>query len=273
MQNRKERRAVEHAARKAARKAGFPITQPSLLATAIESFEAPDKTCTLTGVIPEPGAPFPSLASISPAQLTANRANSQLSTGPLSPATKAISAQNHTLHGLARHQTGAFQLIISEDSKVYEAFKQSLFDEHEPSTPTETLLVTAMAESHWLSERAQRLQFNCLDPISGEIADEKKFSLYQRYQTTHTRTFHRALNDLLKLRAAKRKAEIGFEAQRIKNEAHEMKKQVQYWTVLHKDAQTCHQISLNTLQNLRAEAEIPGFHTHYAAEMAAAAAK
>jgi hypothetical protein len=61
--------------------------------------------------------------------------------------------------------------------------------------------VQAMAESHWLSQRAQRLQDTYLNPQSSEITDEKKFSLYMHYQTNHTRAFHKSLNDLLKLRA------------------------------------------------------------------------
>jgi hypothetical protein len=268
MLNRKERRAAEIAARKAARKAGFPIMQPATSTAAVELAET-DNTVAVT--IPEPAAT--SLASISPAQLSANRANAQLSTGPRSPATKAISSQNHIVHGLARHHNGAFQLTILEDTKIYEAFKQSLFDEHQPITPTETLLVTAMAESHWLSERAQCLQFKCFDPLSGEITDERKFSLYLRYQTTHTRAFHKSLNDLLKLRAARRKDEIGFEAQRIKNDEHEMKKQVHSFTLLEKDAALSQQISRNLRHDLRAEQQIPTFLSRVKAARAAAAAK
>ena len=46
--------------------------------------------------------PAPALAPghISEAKLAANRANAQLSTGPVSSAGKAISSQNRTRHGL-----------------------------------------------------------------------------------------------------------------------------------------------------------------------------
>ena len=47
-----------------------------------------------------------------------------------------------------------------------------------------------------------------------------------------------------------------------------MKKQSHYWTVLKKDAEACHQISANTIQNLRARAENPAFDAEYAAELA-----
>ncbi len=72
-----------------------------------------------------------------------------------------------------------------------------------------------MAQSHWLTLRSQRLQDTCIDPETGAVTDEKKFSLYMRYQTTHKRAFHKSLNDLTKLRGEKRKAELGFEAQKV----------------------------------------------------------
>ena len=132
-----------------------------------------------------------------------------------------------------------------------------------------------MAQSHWLTARAQTLQHTCFDPQTGQIADPKMFSLYQRYETTHTRSFHKALNDLLKLRAEKRKAEIGFEAQnhkaeqlRIQNEKHEMKKHKHYWEVLAKDAQVCNQLATNTTQQINAGKENPAFAEKFEAELA-----
>jgi hypothetical protein len=46
-----------------------------------------------------------------------------------------------------------------------------------------------------------------------------------------------------------------------------MKKQSHYWDVLKKDGAACHQISLNTLQNMRARNEMPGFDAEYEAEL------
>ena len=101
------------------------------------------------------------------------------------------------------------------------------------------------------------------------------FSLYLRYETTHTRAFHKSLNDLLKLRSERRKTENGFEAQsrqqedlRLKNERQEMKKQTHYWDLLKKDAETCFRIGQNVGQNHRLAAENPGFEAQYKAELA-----
>jgi hypothetical protein len=255
------RRAAERHALKQARKAGVPVT------VAVEPLQSTIEHES-SSAIPEPGLPFPSLDEISSAKLAANRANAQFSTGAKSPETRATCAQNHTIHGLARHENGNFKILTSEDANAFEAFKQSLIEEHAPATPTQSILVANMAQSHWLAQRAQRLQDFCIDPDTGAVVDDKKFSLYVRYETTHTRAFHKCLQDLLKLRAETRKAERGFEAQRVETERHEMKKQSHYWDVLKKDAQACHQISLNALQNMKARAENPGFEAEYAAELA-----
>jgi hypothetical protein len=168
---------------------------------------------------------------ISEARLKANRANAKLSTGPSTFAGLETAARNRLAHGLARHN-GHFELLTSENIFEFEAFKDAMLEEHQPTTLTETILVHSMVESHWLANRALRLTDCCFDPF-GQVSDEKKFALYQRYQTTHTRAFHKSLNDLLKLRAEKRKAEIGFEAQKRKQSAEqravetmELKKQV-----------------------------------------------
>ena len=213
---------------------------------------------------------------ISEAKLEANRRNAKLSTGP-SAAGIAASCQNHTIHGLARHSNG-IKLLTSEDPAGFEALKDSLATEHKPITPTETILVNNMAESHWLSQRAQHLQDTCIDPNSGEIKDEKKASLYLRYQTTHTRSFHKSLNDLFKLRAEQRKAEFGFEAQKAKleakqaaeqrqNERHEMKKRTNEADLFIKDLKAHNDLSDLTFQNMKNEAAMPGFTARYEAEL------
>ena len=83
-----------------------------------------------------------------------------------------------------------------------------------------------MAESHWLVNRAQLLADCCCSMESGFIEDLIHFSLYLRYQSTHRRAFHKALNDLLKLRAERRKAAGGFEAQQRQSVENELKAQI-----------------------------------------------
>jgi hypothetical protein len=257
--NRQERRAAAHKDRKLARKAGFSTPQPT----------PPPAANQEPVVTPETPKPAP----ISDAQLTANRANAQLSSGPKTEAGRATSSQNRTTHGLARHN-GTFVLLSTEDPNGFEALKAALAAEHQPSTETESILINGMAESHWLANRAQTLQNTCLDPQTGQITDPSMFSLYLRYQTTHTRAFHKCLNDLAKLRSEKRKTENGFEAQnrkteelRLKNERHEMKKEHHEWDIRLKDAAFCHRVGLNVSHNNQAIRENPGFEAQYIAEV------
>ncbi len=146
---------------------------------------------------------------ISDARLQANRANAQLSNGPASPEGKAISSQNNFRHGL----TGAFKVLPSETQQKFDQLLAALCDEYQPSTPTEDILVSKMAEHHWLSRRAQNLQ-------DLNIEEPNAFALYLRYQTTNDRAFLKCLNELAKLRAARLKAERGFESQKQAADSH-----------------------------------------------------
>jgi hypothetical protein len=147
------------------------------------------------------------------AQILANQANAQHSTGPKSEEGKAISSQNNFRHGL----TGPFTVLAWEKLHEFQALERDLTAEHQPNTPTEAILVLEMAQSHWLRQRAILLQNTCfvggtrLDP-----AGEKQLALYLRYQNTHSRAFYKALHELQKLRAEKRKQEIGFVSQERK---------------------------------------------------------
>ncbi|MBV9302562.1 MAG: hypothetical protein JOY62_16650 [Acidobacteriaceae bacterium] len=182
-----------------------------------------------------------------PAQITANRANAQHSSGPKTPEGKAISSRNNFQWGFC----GRFTVLPCESQQEFDELKAALRNEHQPATPTETILVDKMAEHHWLTRRALRLQNAALAE-----ADDKSFALFLRYQTTNDRAFHRCLNDLVKLRAEKRKQEIGFESQRRKNDelalrqAIEQRKQDTHrWDILLAQAKVDNQV----LQNIHLE--------------------
>ena len=183
------------------------------------------------------------------AQIAANQKNSQNSTGPKSEAGKAVSSQNNFRHGFA----GAFRVLSSENIDEFNQLARQLNDEHQPSTPTETLLVTQMAQAWWLRTRALLLQNTC---FTDDSVDQKQLALYLRYQTTHERSFHKALNDLLKLRAEKRKAETGFVSQQreqteeARKQAVEKRRQeLHKWNVLLAQARVDNQ----ELQNMNRE--------------------
>ena len=182
---------------------------------------------------------------ITSAQATANKSNAQRSTGPKTLEGKAICARNNFKHGCS----GAFTVLPWESQNEFDLLLGSLREEHKPSGLTETILVDKMAQAIWLSKRAQMLQHVTFNQELPTCDDQKQLALYLRYQTTNERAFHKCLNALLKLRAEKRKQEIGFESQQQKQadqtrrEVSENRKQeLHRWAVLLAEAKLDHQI-------------------------------
>jgi hypothetical protein len=193
------------------------------------------------------------------AQIRANRENAQHSTGPTTEAGKAASSINNFRHGLA----GAFRVLPSEDQDEFDALLCGLKAEHKPATITECLLVEKMAQHYWLSQRAQRLQDLTMAEDLPAKDQDRQFALFLRYQTTNERAFHQCLNQLLKLRAEKRKAEIGFESQRRENaivalrQSAENRKQERHkWDISLAEGKVNHQqvLTLNAEMNAHASA-------------------
>ena len=124
-----------------------------------------------------------------------------------------------------------FFVLKTEDQAQYDALLAGFMDEYQPSTLTEKILVEQMAQHLWLSRRGQRLADDSME-------NEKQLAFFLRYQSTHERGFHKCLNQLLKLRAEKRKQRMdeaalsqraedsrkAFESQKRK-EAEETRKQ------------------------------------------------
>ena len=234
---RSERRAAERQANKAANKAAasLPFHPPVLTHNTASNPAAPasqpaSNPSVLVGpspspacepepqlapvlAVPEPGAPLPALSQITPARLAANRQNAQQSCGPKTAAGKAISAQNHVQHGLTR-KNGWFSLLPSEDGAQYHLMLFDFMEEHKPETPTEFALLHALSEALWLRNRAQNYQNTCFDQTTGALVNEQRLALFLRYETTYNRAFNSALNQILKLKAEKRQAELGFVAQK-----------------------------------------------------------
>ena len=113
------------------------------------------------------------------------------------------SSRNSLKHGLASAQL----IIPGEDPAAFDALLSALVDEHQPGSPTEEILVHEIAQSYWLTQRAIRFQNQC---FTAEGVDEKRLALFLRYQTTHDRAFHKALNLLIRL---KKQGPIGFVSQ------------------------------------------------------------
>jgi hypothetical protein len=145
-------------------------------------------------------------AATSSKRAEVNRLNALHSTGPRTPSGKLASSRNSLKHGLASGEL----IVQGEDRAAFEALLRGLLDEHRPANATEELLVTEMAQSWWLAQRAIRLQNDCFGENS---VDEKRLSLFLRYQSTHERAFHKALNTLIRLQKDRRKSQSGFVSQ------------------------------------------------------------
>jgi hypothetical protein len=94
------------------------------------------------------------MISTSQAQIDANRKNSQLSTGPSTPAGKAKSALNSVKTGL----TGRTVLLPTDDAAVYEAHVQRFLTELAPVGTREHELVQSLADNSWRTERIFSLE-------------------------------------------------------------------------------------------------------------------
>ena len=193
------------------------------------------------------------------AQISANQQNSKHSTGPTSEAGKAASCKNNFKYGLTGN---SFTVLDFENQDEYDHVLSGLCSEHEPSTMTQSILVEKMAQSYWLRKRALHLQDQCATDEELTLKEqERQLALLIRYQTTHDRAFHRSLNDLLKLKAERRRAEIGFESQKHKHavesrreSAEKRKQDLHELAVLLAEAKVDHQLVLNS--NLKFEAHV-----------------
>ncbi|HEX4229628.1 MAG TPA: hypothetical protein VHZ07_13235 [Bryobacteraceae bacterium] len=90
----------------------------------------------------------------SPAQIAANQANAQLSTGPKSAAGKAKSSLNAVSTGL----TGRTVLLPGDDAKAYGDHMANYFVRFDPQTPEEEELVQDLAETKWRLLRVPQLE-------------------------------------------------------------------------------------------------------------------
>jgi len=143
------------------------------------------------------------------AQIDANRANAQKSTGPKSAEGKAKSSLNRVSHGF----NSATLFLGGENREEFEALLSDLTAEFHPATPSEQILVEKMVHNQWNSLRAVRFQSALLNASVSEGYVHPDLGLLIRYQTAADRAYHKAHGELLKAQKERLKSEIGFESQ------------------------------------------------------------
>ena len=202
---RTERRALERKgikeANRIAKRAGIDCVLKSTIHTSEPELEDDSLSESAESLLERAGAL--QLKTATPAQQSANQQNAQHSTGPRTAEGKAKSSCNSSTHGLCGTR---FRLLHFESQEEYDELEAGLMAEHGATTLTETLLIRKMVQSWWLRERAQFF-IDALLPDETGKAFLDDVPLYMRYQAQHDRAFHKALNDLLKLRAEHRRDE------------------------------------------------------------------
>ncbi|MGI9073513.1 MAG: hypothetical protein ACR2JB_19880 [Bryobacteraceae bacterium] len=164
MTPRQIRRAAERATRKQERKAenGFVFSPPDV------PIPSPERAGPSVPVarVPEQSSDRSS-PTISPSQLAANRANSQLSTGPKTPAGKAKSSHNAVKTAL----TGRTVLLPTDDAAAYEEHVADFFHELRPLGTRESALVQLLADNSWRLDRVFALEMGIYALGRAQFAD------------------------------------------------------------------------------------------------------
>ncbi len=106
---------------------------------------------------------------VSEAQLNANRANAQHSTGPTSEAGRKKISQNALKTGL----TGAQVLLPTDDAARYEAHVRDYQNEFQPVGPEETHLLQSIIDTRWRLARIPGLESALLDLARRNLVNEQ----------------------------------------------------------------------------------------------------
>ena len=148
-----------------------------------------------------------------PAQINANRANAQKSTGPRSAEGKSASRFNALKHGI----DAASIVIPGEDPAGYDALVAAYHRDFRPQSPSETFHVDTMLRADWQKRRLQGVEAQLYCTIIADSSDAtliaallsdspaaKLLARVQRQIAAFERTWYRANTEL---RRARRQAE------------------------------------------------------------------
>jgi hypothetical protein len=133
------------------------------------------------------------------AQISANQANAQLSTGPRTEQGKARSSQNHLTHGLCSKQF----IIPPSQQPDFDALMADLRDATKPLGAMEFDLFTQLAHASWKLRRCRNAEADLhslsgipgVDPLLAPTADPRQRTI-QIYAHRAERGYYRALKEL-----------------------------------------------------------------------------
>ena len=160
-----------------------------------------------------------------PAQVTANRANAQFSTGPSSVEGRAVSSRNSLKLGL----TGKAAIIPGEDPAELESLTAQYLEEFEPVSAVEQHLVQTMIRAIWMQQRCDRIEAAYLNARVAAMPEGTQHALgaaaiedaaqgdvlhkiFRRHQAAE-REWSRALDSLTRMQAQRFADETEAEVQ------------------------------------------------------------
>ncbi len=143
-----------------------------------------------------------------PAQLSANRANAQRSTGPRSVEGKSVSRFNALKHGV----DAATIALPGEDPDAYQALADAYTEAYQPADVADRFLVDTMIRADWQKQRLQRIESDLIRRVLAEtpgatltdvmLSDSpaaKILARTQRQIAAHERAWFRAHREFVRL--------------------------------------------------------------------------
>ncbi len=134
---------------------------------------------------------YSQVAMSSSAQISANQANSQLSTGPRTESGKAAASLNALKHGL----TSELTVLPNEDQTEFDSLLERYRNQFGFDGEHESFLVEQMARSRWKLARIQRLETTTFQRASetGSAEDWKALATLQRYAAAAERSYYKPI--------------------------------------------------------------------------------
>ena len=154
-------------------------------------------------------------------QIDANRLNAQKSTGPNTPEGRDAVRFNALRHGL----TAKHAVLENENEQEFQEMLEAFEAEHQPTGPTENLLVQQMVMAAWRLQRLRALETGLFNLRMCDLSKQTQITYKQlsdaerqafvflddsrhagaienlsRYETRIERSFYRALRELQRLR-------------------------------------------------------------------------
>lgn len=156
-------------------------------------------------------------------QIIANQRNALKSTGPRTGQGKAIVCQNAKTHGILSQEV----LIDENESVSFDDFSSRIYHQLNPLGDFEKLIVDRIVTSAWRLRRIIRIETEFYRSESritcsikgtflGNAAD--RMAMLSRYEAAIEKSLYKALNELIRLQAARQDSidftEIGFVSQK-----------------------------------------------------------